>query len=473
MRMEMLPMKNKIIYLCPIIFICLLLTGCRKESVEQQGNVSDNIATAAADVTEDTTENVTDIENTALSDEDVTVISVLGKEELVIENSRIHDEVHGGAYRLNNLFTLDETNIILNTIKGTWEVDEYAGFVTYTTYYDYDESGVDGKTFEEYQEDEERAATNIPDFTISIKQRFGAYGIDDIDENYIFVNGYSSPLSIILSPSIREDEYPVFRNQTLIGYDYKTEDSYPVIYIQFFYPDYEENEIIYKSATLALTSDGQFLLLKDGGFYTLKKNVQSEIMTGNFEYLSNSDEYLDSIEELYRKGEEDEHFSQWWRTDLNGDGIKDLILEDCYSVYSGFGYGSMIYGIFICGEDEATCIWWDDDDDTEYYVFGKSTDELMYTELNYEGAVSYEQYSHCNIDEEGNLITDYTLTVYRIDGTVDEKEAEEWRQAHPDMAEDGIYYRKYTKAGAEILTQEELENIYETVTGYNFHSEFY
>jgi len=65
------------------------------------------------------------------------------------------------------------------------------------------------------------------------------------------------------------------------------------------------------------------------------------------------------------------------------------------------------------------------------------------------------------------------LVVYCIDSEDDEEYAEIWKQENPDMAEDGIYYRKYTEEGEEILTQEELESIYEMETGYEFSSEFF
>ena len=65
------------------------------------------------------------------------------------------------------------------------------------------------------------------------------------------------------------------------------------------------------------------------------------------------------------------------------------------------------------------------------------------------------------------------MVVYCIISEEDEEYAEIWKQENPDMAEDGIYYRKYTEEGEEILTQEELESIYEMETGYEFSSEFF
>lgn len=54
---------------------------------------------------------------------------------------------------------------------------------------------------------------------------------------------------------------------------------------------------------------------------------------------------------------------------------------------------------------------------------------------------------------------------------MDPEYAEIWREEHPDLAEDGIYYRKYTEDGMEELTRGEWEEMYETATGYEVDSE--
>lgn len=65
------------------------------------------------------------------------------------------------------------------------------------------------------------------------------------------------------------------------------------------------------------------------------------------------------------------------------------------------------------------------------------------------------------------------MVVYRINSKIDEEYAEEWKRENPDMVEDGIYYRKYTEEGVEILTQKELESIYKMETGCEFYSVFH
>lgn len=58
-----------------------------------------------------------------------------------------------------------------------------------------------------------------------------------------------------------------------------------------------------------------------------------------------------------------------------------------------------------------------------------------------------------------------------IDSTVDPDYAKIWREGHPDLAEEGIYYRKYTEDAMEELTRGEWEEMYEAATGYKVDSE--
>lgn len=291
--------KKLLLALAMTIIITLSATGCAG------GN--DRNPDGGAVVSEDAVDDLLSEEDTGtLAKKDMTIISILGETEIAIENSRIHDRLDGVDH-LNNLFTLDEINTILNTVKGTWKADEYVGFVSYdmcgrgrwledVDAYDRYE-GDSG--WEQYQEAQAQASNNIPDFTISIKEYYSSYeGIEETENNYIYVRTdegirYSSPMSIVLSLRLEDDDYPAFINRTMAGIG--SNENYPVIYIEFFSicdtgienSIFYNDTIVYEPATLVLTSDGQFLLLKDGAFYSLKRSIQSEIPGGDFSHLDN------------------------------------------------------------------------------------------------------------------------------------------------------------------------------------------
>lgn len=478
------------------MIIVILIAGgiwlvCRKS---WQGNTEKNVPEDTIDdITENTEASVdSEEENSADTEEEapeVTVISVLGKEELVIESDRIQES---GLKMIDNMFTLEEINTILSAIKGTWEVDRAMGMISYD---DYQEMYLPEVTREEgvrqYYENIELMPH--PDFTISIKERNTSEGgIVDAEDNYIYVRtkdgvNYDSPMSIVLSVG------------PFLNLQRDFEDESPSIYIQFFsvcdsemegdheavpyaadgiipYMCQEKSGRSYEPATLILTPEGEFMLYKDGVFYSLKQTIQSELMSGNFEHLEGgniegvtSSEYM---AERYPQMKESGDY-EWRQLDLNGDGIEDLIWQ--YTDDRGLEQQEIL-GIFACNKDSADCILWDSADRTEYYFCGP-TGELMYTASSYGLWVAVEPYGHYYYDREWNLIKDYDLVVYDIDVEWGMKEypqqVEDWRQNHPDMAEQGIYFRKVTDAGVEAFTQEEFTEIYETVTGLGFHSSFF
>lgn len=458
------------------LLLCVCLSGCQGETAENTEEDIQSSVSSEKGNSEDTAEEEEETEK------DVTIISVLGKEELVIENDRIYDDRYG-LHQLNNRFTLEEIDTILNTVKGSWVADEYVGFVSYNVYgAEYLMEEAEAWTI--YDEAKTRAAANVPDFTISI----GEYntitkGMADIDNNYIYVQTrdgrrYNSPMSIVLSMSLIEDNYPVFIDRSMVGIG--SNDNYPVVYIQFFsvcYSD-ESKKFIYEPATLVLTSDGQFLLLKDGAFYSLKPSIQSELMSGNFQHLEgkyNDDVTLsDYMAEHYPFMEARGEY-EWRQIDLNGDGIDDLILQDSMAI-SDLNWHKRIWGIFACDKDSASCIMMDQNDMTEYFFCGP-TGELMYTASSYVPLVSCEPYTHYYYDREWNRIEDYKLVIYWVYDVGEDSEypehAEEWKSNHPDMAEHGVYFWRYTDEGEEMLTREEFTEIYETETGLSLYSSFF
>lgn len=199
------------------------------------------------------------------------------------------------------------------------------------------------------------------------------------------------------------------------------------------------------------------------------RSIQTEIMSGDFSRLDEDDEFKEHLERAFARWESGETLEiEWQMLDLNGDGIEDLIVQNKETV--GASEIKQILGIFACDEDSARCVEWDLNDMTEYSFCGP-TGELMYTAYNYGHIPDEEPYWHYYYDKEWNKINDYLLVIYQIDSTVDPEYAETWREEHPDLAEDGIYYRKYTEDGMEELTREEWEEMYETATGYEVDSE--
>ena len=52
------------------------------------------------------------------------------KEKLAIETERLYADKSRPGY-LDNCFTPEETDTILNAIQGAWSIDEYVGFAPY------------------------------------------------------------------------------------------------------------------------------------------------------------------------------------------------------------------------------------------------------------------------------------------------------------------------------------------------------
>lgn len=207
----------------------------------------------------------------------------------------------------------------------------------------------------------------------------------------------------------------------------------------------------------------------DGNVSSPEQSIQCEIMSGNFSRLDASAEFREHIKNTFERWAGGETCEiEWQIIDLNGDGIDDLIVQDRDTV--GESEVKQILGIFACDENSARCVEWDLNDMTEYSFCGP-TGELMYTAYNYGHIPDEEPYWHYHYDRDWNKIGDYLLVIYWIDSTVDPDYAKIWREEHPDLAEDGIYYRKYTEDAMEELTRGEWEEMYEAATGYKVDSE--
>lgn len=458
-----------------VLLSCMLLTGCGREEEIPQESASENTVQSEADIAKESDADIRETDESG-EIEGMTKISVLGKTELILGDSRIYGGNNTSGI-LTDCFTSEETDLVLDTVWGIWEVDSYAGFIPYDSYIR-SGRGKTGDTEQErrekYEKIVEAAEANIPDFSFRIKV-YNAAGKEPGDGGqYIYVksggNTYASPVSLDLCFSEADGAYPIFAGETLQGIEAASGSGYPVVVIRFFCCSYlkEEERDCYEPAAFLLTSDGQLFLAKGGAFYSLRQSVQSEIMHGDFQHLDEPDDFKAYVDEHYNMWmERGISEVEWQIIDINGDGTEDLIVQNSDTTY---GESKQILGIFACGEESAECVEWDLNDNTEYSFCGP-TGELMYTAPNYGGVVDNEPYVHYYYDGEWNKVEDYTLEIIQIDSAMNEEYAEIWKEEHPDLAEDGIYYRKYAEGRVEELTREEMEEMYETATGYKLDSE--
>ena len=193
---------------------------------------------------------------------------------LSVDENRI-TEFYGWGH-LENRWELEEVDTILNSMKGFWEIDEYIGFLSPNIYngmlFDFpsENDPYFGELYDQYDEKVRFAKENVPDIFFSIKET----NYENTSENYIYTGGrFYSPVNIILSMDRSGDYYPVLSERTTISGDFTVE--YPVLYIQFFLNDVDENQrgSKYQSATIIITSDpnSKILLLTEGAFYSIKK----------------------------------------------------------------------------------------------------------------------------------------------------------------------------------------------------------
>lgn len=199
------------------------------------------------------------------------MFTVLGNETLVIDKERVHDDLYGEY--LDNRWSLEEIDAILCSIKGTWTIDEYKGFIPITLYFeelfDYrnameiEQKDIDS-LYEKYEQSILSAQEEVPEIIFSIKEDWWG---NDVSGNYILANGNQSPISLILSTERLNDYYPVFKDRTTYSDSFSVE--YPVLYIMFF--SWINAEEKYEKMTLVITADNQFFLLYKGAFYSLKE----------------------------------------------------------------------------------------------------------------------------------------------------------------------------------------------------------
>ena len=325
---------------------------------------------------------------------------ILGKETLSIDESRIQDSF------LDNRWTLEEIDKILNSIKGCWTVDQYVGFVSDETYFpqlrpiDNIDEQWRNDLLEEYQAKVEEAKNNLPSLIFSIKERDLPFL--ETDANYIYIDGFSpSPISVTLS---MENEVPSMladSEMTADSPDFQAE--YPVLYIRFFFSEDRDDERVYLPATLVITSDDRFYLLLDGAFYSLKPSEYPELIPAVNEEEADRNDYdignyaaivnfmRENIPELKRYAEFVEQKSEGNATFIiDPDFTTEELYADgefrgnYYYVYTGEVWEDhrVNWDWFLVSEDFDEILWWDIVE-IEYLTLAEWRQSSSYRELEW------------------------------------------------------------------------------------------
>lgn len=250
--------EKKIIIFISIILFTIQISACSVEEQEGQGiwNKEYESGVEISDIED---------ESTDVSENENITFRVLDGKEISVSRDRLRD-----TGRINNRWSLEETDAMIAPLKGTWTTDAYMG---YALPYDlrkfepdtYADEEAREKFFWEYHEAVRAAEESpMPDISIEVKP------VEEYEDGYtIRVNGYESPFSIILSTERINDEYPVYSDTTTLSESFFVE--YPVVYIKLFASFKDGESDRYKPATVVVSADGQVLLLMEGSFYSLER----------------------------------------------------------------------------------------------------------------------------------------------------------------------------------------------------------
>ena len=364
-----------------VLFLFLAACGVKNQAedngYEVQSAPSDAESVHSQSKEEESSNDVKTENERAEKDGGYLEFEILGKETLSIDESRIDDLF------LDNRWTLEEIDKILNSIKGCWTVDQYVGFVSDETYFpqlrpiDNIDEQWRRDLKEEYQVKVEEAKNNLPSLIFSIKERDLPFL--ETDANYIYIDGFSpSPISVTLSMENEVLSMLADSEMTADSPDFQAE--YPVLYIRFFFSEDRDDERVYLPATLVITSDDRFYLLLDGAFYSLKPSEYPELLPAVNEeeadrsdfdldkYMEIADFVWDNIPELKNYAEYVEEKSEGhavFVVDPNYE-LKELYVDNefrgnYYYVYTGEVWEEhrVNWDWFLVSEDFDEILWWD------------------------------------------------------------------------------------------------------------------
>lgn len=100
-----------------VLLSCMLLTGCGREEEIPQESASENTVQSEADIAKESDADIRETDESG-EIEGMTKISVLGKTELILGDSRIYGGNNTSGI-LTDCFTSEETDLVLDTVWGS------------------------------------------------------------------------------------------------------------------------------------------------------------------------------------------------------------------------------------------------------------------------------------------------------------------------------------------------------------------
>ena len=250
--------RKKFIFISIIILFTIQTSACSAEGQEGQG-IWHNEYESEIEIssTEEECKDVSENENITFR--------VLDGKEISVSRDRLMD-----TERINNRWSLEETDAMIAPLKGTWTTDTYMGYVLPYNLRKFEpDTYADEEAretfFGEYHEAVRAAEESpVPDISVEVQP------VEEYEDGYtIRVNGYESPFSIILSTERINDEYPIYSDTTTLSESFFVE--YPVVYIKLFASFKDGESDRYNPVTVIVSEDGQVLLLMEGAFYSLER----------------------------------------------------------------------------------------------------------------------------------------------------------------------------------------------------------
>ena len=213
--------RKKFIFISIIILFTIQTSACSAEGQEGQG-IWHNEYESEIEISS------TEEERKDVSENKNITFRVLDGKEISVSRDRLRD-----TERINNRWSLEETDAMIAPLKGTWTTNTYMGYVLPYNLRKFEpDTYADEEAretfFGEYHEAVRAAEESpVPDISVEVQP------VEEYEDGYtIRVNGYESPFSIILSTERINDEYPIYSDTTTLSEKFFVE--YPVVYIKLF-----------------------------------------------------------------------------------------------------------------------------------------------------------------------------------------------------------------------------------------------
>lgn len=210
------------------------------------------------------------------------------------------------------------------------------------------------------------------------------------------------------------------------------------------------------------TIESSTFIKKNNNIETLKEQIKS----GDFSNLKETDNIrIEEIKRVYANKKNDEGI-EWIEGDLNGDGLNELIWQEEKSYNEGM---KRIVGIFTFQTDEPVCTIWDINDSTEFLFMSDTGNIIYYTQ--YYGTYYFNGFDCYKFDSDWNKELFYGLHIYNV-YDISEVDVQWWHEEHPDMTNEGIYYKRYILKSSlkyeENLEEKEFLKGFEEMCGFSF-----